>query len=137
MHRNRKLKGIYVLVIQLSKDTRLQVGALGVQFFQKGIYLYIGSAQNNLLQRVKRHLRKDKQKFWHIDYLLAVDLAIVTKVFYKVAEKTEECFYANQISKQGKPVVGFGGSDCYCKSHLYLVEDIKMLESNMQPLSVD
>ena len=133
MHISQKLKGIYVLVIQLSKDTCLEVGILGVQYFQKGIYLYIGSAQNNLIQRVKRHLRKDKQKFWHIDYLLATDFAIVTKVFYKVAEKTEECVFANQISKQGKPIVGFGCSDCYCKSHLYLVENIKVLESNMQP----
>jgi len=137
MHISQKLKGIYVLVIQLSKDTCLEVGILGVQYFQKGIYLYIGSAQNNLIQRVKRHLRKDKQKFWHIDYLLATDFAIVTKVFYKVAEKTEECVFANQISKQGKPIVGFGCSDCYCKSHLYLVENIKVLESNMQPLSIE
>jgi len=40
--------------------------------FPAGWYVYTGSARNGLAQRVGRHLRHNKRKHWHIDYLLAV-----------------------------------------------------------------
>ncbi len=137
MSGRKSLKGIYVLVLQLSKDTRITIGAIGEISFQKGTYLYVGSAQNNLLQRVKRHLRKEKSKFWHIDYLLGHEAASVAQVFYTQADKTEECCLANEINKRGRFVAGFGCSDCHCKSHLFQVDDATFLQSLMQPLSLD
>jgi Uri superfamily endonuclease len=62
-------KGIYILVVSVSKDINVNVGALGSVNFEKDLYAYVGSAQNNLEKRIERHLRKTKQKFWHIDYL--------------------------------------------------------------------
>ena len=52
------LKGVYVLIIQLNGDTALSVGALGTLAFKKGLYAYVGSAQTNMEQRIRRHLRK-------------------------------------------------------------------------------
>ena len=64
------MKGIYILLISIAGRISVSVGALGDKSFQKGLYVYVGSAQNNLEKRVKRHLRKVKRRFWHIDYLL-------------------------------------------------------------------
>jgi Uri superfamily endonuclease len=125
------LKGIYILIIQLSSDAAVQVGALGKLIFKKGLYAYVGSAQNNLEQRVRRHLTKEKRKFWHIDYLLDNDVAKVTAVFHKEADKTEECTVAKAIGKKGEAAVGFGSSDCNCKSHLYRIEDCGFLQEFM------
>ncbi len=112
-------KGIYVLVISISVDTRIDVGALGSIDFVKGLYAYVGSAQGDLEKRVQRHLRKAKQKFWHIDYLLDDDKVQVLKVFRKEAGKPDECKVAKKINRKGFPIKRFGSSDCKCVSHLF------------------
>ncbi|MCJ7762059.1 GIY-YIG nuclease family protein [Candidatus Bathyarchaeota archaeon] len=117
------MKGIYVLIIQVSSGVAAQVGALGKLTFKKGLYAYVGSAQNNLEKRVRRHLTKEKRKFWHIDYLLCTDVAKVIAVFHKQADKAEECAVAKAIGERGEAVAGFGSSDCTCKSHLFRIED--------------
>jgi Uri superfamily endonuclease len=131
------LKGIYVLIIQVSHDATVQVGALGKLTFKKGLYAYVGSAQGNLEQRVRRHLRKEKRRFWHVDYLLDDDSAKVTAVFHKQAGKAEECAVAKAIGERGRAVAGFGASDCRCKSHLFRVETYGFLQEFMRVLDVD
>jgi Uri superfamily endonuclease len=112
------MKGVYVLVISVGKNVGINVGALGPMDFEKGLYAYVGSAQNGLEKRIERHLRKDKRKFWHIDYLLDNDSVKVVDVFCKEAGKPEECKIAEEISKIGIPIKKFASSDCKCKSHL-------------------
>ncbi|MDH5482564.1 MAG: GIY-YIG nuclease family protein [Candidatus Bathyarchaeota archaeon] len=119
---SKTIKGVYVLVISATRDFRASVGALGKVHFRKGVYTYIGSAQNNLEKRIKRHLRKAKRKFWHIDYLLANNSAKVVRVFYVQTGKTEECKIARKLGKNGIPVVNFGCSDCRCASHLFMLK---------------
>jgi Uri superfamily endonuclease len=131
------LKGIYVLIIQIDKNTSVNIGALGKLAFKKGLYAYVGSAQTNLEQRIKRHLRKEKQKFWHIDYLLDNNAAKIIKVFYKQANKTEECTIAKTINEKAKPKPCFGCSDCNCKSHLFHIKNYKFLQKTMQLLPTE
>jgi Uri superfamily endonuclease len=131
------LKGVYVLIIQVDKDTGLNVGALGKLTFEKGLYAYVGSAQTNLEQRIKRHLGKEKRLFWHIDYLLNDSAARIVKVLYKQADRTEECEIAKAIGERGEPVGGFGCSDCSCKSHLFRIGDYRFLQGSMQVLHVE
>jgi Uri superfamily endonuclease len=58
------MKGIYVLIISVDKDTIVDAGVLGQLNFKKGLYAYVGSAQANLEKRIERHLRKEnKRKF--------------------------------------------------------------------------
>ncbi|RLF60544.1 MAG: GIY-YIG nuclease family protein, partial [Thermoplasmata archaeon] len=64
------MKGSYVLIINLKKEKEIEIGRLGRILFNKGYYAYVGSGLNNLEKRVGRHLRKNKKKKWHIDYLL-------------------------------------------------------------------
>jgi len=128
------VKGIYVLIISVGKGIKVNVGALGSMFFERGSYAYVGSAQNGLERRVQRHLRKAKKKFWHIDYLLDNDAVRIVKVFCKAAEKSEECRIAGKLGEVGVPVVNFGCSDCGCVSHLFRVDDYGLLRDFMSDM---
>jgi Uri superfamily endonuclease len=129
------LKGVYVLIIRVEDDASVNVGALGKLTFEKGLYAYVGSAQNDLEQRIKRHLRKEKRLFWHVDYLLNDDTAKIVKVLYKQADKTEECAIARVIGERGEPINGFGCSDCGCKSHLFRIGDYWFLQEFIRVLN--
>ena len=125
------VNGIYVLVVSVSKDINVNVRALGGVNFEKGLYAYVGSAQNNLEKRIERYLRKIKQEFWHIDYLLDYANVEVLKVFYKKAGKSEECKVANKIGERCVSTKGFGSSDCKCRSHLFKLKDCQFLREFM------
>jgi len=129
------LKGIYVLIIKICNPISIKVGALGVISFQTGLYAYVGSAQNSIETRVKRHLRKEKRLFWHVDYLLAEDAAEVAQVYVLEGKKTCECQIAQLLSQHGQAVAGFGCSDCRCTSHLYFLESFVFLKTHMKQFS--
>ena len=121
-------RGVYTLIIFLSKDTSFNVGRLGFQSFPEGYYSYTGSAlgvgATSLSHRILRHLRKEKRNFWHIDFLLAQKDAVVTSVVAApTTNRKMECDINSYIKEkcQAKvPVPGFGASDCgkNCRSHL-------------------
>ncbi len=115
------IKGVYALLLQISKNISVCVGSLGTLNFKRVFYVYVGSAQNNLEKRVVRHCRGAKRKFWHVDYLLNSRFVSVAGVLFKVAGKAEECLIAKRLQSVGVPVARFGSSDCRCTSHLYRV----------------
>ena len=121
------MKGVYVLVISVGKNIKPKIGGLGKIGFKKGLYAYVGSAQNNLEKRISRHLKKRKKKFWHIDYLTANKVVTIKKVYYKKSNKKEECITAKKLSRVGVPVKNFGCSDCNCESHLFKIRDYEFL----------
>jgi Uri superfamily endonuclease len=131
------LKGIYILIIRVAEDISVNVGALGKIVFPKGSYAYVGSAQTNLEQRVKRHLRSEKRKFWHIDYLVDDPAAEIVKVFFKEASKSEECKTAKAFGETSEPVAGFGCSDCNCKSHLFHIENYSFIQETMRLFPIE
>jgi Uri superfamily endonuclease len=106
----------YQLHIQLGRRQKITVGRLGQFTFEKGNYLYTGSATRNMKQRLLRHLSGHKTLHWHIDYLLAAKSAKITAI--SLAAKSE-CVL-NQSVKASVPVPGFGASDCRagCGAHL-------------------
>jgi len=110
---------VYALGIRVKKNLRISVGHLGKVSFPEGFYLYVGSAKKNLQARIKRHMKKKKSKFWHIDYLLSQPTADVVDVW--TGTKIGECELAKKVSNSlsSKPVIGFGCSDCRCSSHLF------------------
>jgi len=130
------VKGVYVLVISVSKDIRVNVGALGCANFEKGLYAYVGSAQNSLEERIERHLRKAKRRFWHIDYLLASEAVRVLKVFCREAGRHEECKIARKMGANGAPIRGFGSSDCKCVSHLFKLKSYQFLRGFMREITM-
>ncbi len=120
------LKGVYVLLIELSRDERMHVGSLGEISFKKGTYAYVGSAQKGIMQRVSRHLSANKKLFWHIDYFLNSQNAKVKKILYKEAGKSEECNLARKLLKENQPVSRFGCSDCKCESHFFRINHFNL-----------
>jgi len=108
----------YQLSIDVPRDVRVAVGALGVCDFPRGRYVYTGSAKRALEARIRRHLSGIKRNHWHIDYLLAVPGVQVLDV--RRSARTECGLNA---ATRGRIVVpGFGASDCRagCGSHLKL-----------------
>jgi Uri superfamily endonuclease len=112
------MKGAYLLVMILPQDTSVLVGKQGVIHFQKGCYVYVGSALNGLEQRIARHLRSNKKIHWHVDYLLS-HMELV-EIFYKENTRREECTLAQALNATFKNVPGVGSSDCSCPSHLFV-----------------
>lgn len=111
------MKGNYLLLIEQKNTGIIKIGKLGKINFKKSFYVYVGSALNGLDQRIQRHLRKQKNTHWHIDYLLKH--AKIVNVFYKQSEISTECFIAKTLGKKLSTIPGFGCSDCLCKSHLF------------------
>lgn len=112
-------RGIYILLIWMSGNKKIRIGELGVLKFPGGLYAYVGSAQGNLEKRLERHIRREKKKFWHIDYLL--ENAKILEAYIKRAPKKQECETAKLLGEIFKPVPKFGCSDCNCGSHLFFL----------------
>ena len=129
-YREGKIKGIYVLFIRIKRDTIVGVGSLGKVKFNRGSYAYVGSAQNGIEKRMARHLKREKKKFWHIDYLLAQRCVKIEKIAYKEAPRKEECKTAQTLFESGEPIIGFGCSDCSCQSHLFKINSTLCSLSN-------
>jgi Uri superfamily endonuclease len=119
--------GVYMLILFVPKEVTLTIGRLGKQRFPMGYYTYTGSAlgkgSSNLKHRISRHLRKEKQRFWHIDYLLADPNVSVEAVVAAETSNDLECSLNRHMKKMKEaevPVNGFGASDCTknCGSHL-------------------
>jgi Uri superfamily endonuclease len=130
------VKGVYILIALVAKRFNVNVGALDRLSFEKGTYAYVGSAQSNLERRVTRHLKKNKRKFWHIDYLLHNDNAKIAGIFYLTAGESKECWVAKELGKRGFLIDGFGSSDCNCRSHLFKLENCEFLRETMHELAI-
>jgi Uri superfamily endonuclease len=117
---------VYILLIRVKNNENILVGKLGDIDFKKGLYVYIGSAQNNLEVRIKRHLRKNKRIFWHVDYLLSHQCTEVLEVW--IANGIKECEVAKKLCEEVslfKGIRNFGSSDCRCLSHLFYLKNKK------------
>lgn len=125
------LKGAYCLCIYIAVDAEIDVGALGRIRFPRGRYIYVGSAMNGLEARVRRHMNTSRGIYraihWHIDYLLKEPEVSIESIYIQETDRREECVIASAISELGKPVKGFGCSDCRCFSHLFMVEEFTFL----------
>ena len=116
----------YQLTLKISEEISIRIGRLGVFNFPAGRYIYTGSAEKNIEQRIARHLRKEKKIHWHIDYLTthrSVEIIEVRR------SEEDECSL-NQKTKGRITAPGFGASDCTkaCGSHLKYISasvDIK------------
>src|SRR5690554_1632467 len=60
---------LYVIQWNLKEAAEVEIGKLSTALFPKGVYVYIGSAKKNIETRVNRHLKIEKKKRWHMDYL--------------------------------------------------------------------
>jgi Uri superfamily endonuclease len=120
------MNGTYALVLARDEDATIRVGALGPISFQRGFYVYIGSAMSGIEQRVRRHLSAVRRIHWHIDYLLSA--GTVVAVYCKESDRKQECALVLALARRGfEHVPGFGASDSPCASHLFFHRDVARL----------
>jgi Uri superfamily endonuclease len=133
--------GTYVLRIDVTDPLQFTVGKLGRIALPPGRYAYVGSAHGSggLRGRLTRHVRRDRRRHWHIDYL--TELAPVSYVYCKARAKRLECRWAQTLlSLSGSSALapGFGSSDCRngCLAHLIRLPDdfeCDQLDEILQP----
>ncbi len=114
-----KRAGIYHLVLSLPRARRLRAGSLGLKSYPSGYYVYTGSAGRGLAMRILRHLRKEKTRHWHIDWLTQV--ARIEEIWVDIRPKSRECECHGRVLAlpgAGTLIPKFGSSDCRCPSHL-------------------
>ena len=124
-----KVKGSYILLVELAAGKDILVGKLGYVSFPKASYAYVGSAMNGFKARLAHHLREVKKLHWHIDYLLKE--AEVEEIILCQAEKRVECSLAQALSGELQSIPGFGSSDCKCQSHLYFAGEKDRLKAKV------
>ncbi|UMZ73838.1 GIY-YIG nuclease family protein [Natranaerofaba carboxydovora] len=128
----------YLIVFELEKSKIIKIGKLGEFHFPPGFYVYIGSGKKNIEARVARHIKKNKKKRWHIDYLSVVASPVEVR-FLKDSNidnhnnyDKEECCLARRLSDMGGLIIvdGFGASDCNCPSHLLYFQYKPIIDYN-------
>ena len=108
---------------------------MGEVSFKKGDYIYVGSAKGCLGARLRRHLKKDKKSFWHIDYLLENEKTKILQIWTidkKMECQTAEIFYQDPITEIIKK--GFGSSDCKCVAHLFYIKNKELLRNVLKEI---
>ncbi len=122
-------KGAYILLINLPTDCLIKSKASSWQL-SRGFYAYVGSAMNNLEKRVERHLRKDKKKHWHIDYLLEkADIFLVLMI--PSSHRIEEML-SHHLEKFFKPIKNFGSTDIDTTGNLFFIPSPEQLLNIIQ-----
>ena len=112
-------RGSYALVIEVSATTELAAGRLAPTTVAPGRYVYCGSALGGLRARLSRHLRSEKRRHWHVDYLL--ERGALIEVWIARSPERIECLLARQLASypEGRLAIArFGSSDCGCPGHL-------------------
>ena len=136
-------KGIYILEIYSSRTFSIKLKTFQHIKFPKGFYYYAGSAQKNLMQRIERHLNKDKKLHWHIDFITTLPFIRIPGItIFPDAQKEFECELVNYLSNNYDlyfPAKKFGSSDCSnCYSHLLYCNkkiNFKLKDLRFQPVS--
>ena len=122
VERESKDRGSYITVLRLARDRNLEISGLGKVKFQRGYYLYAGSAKRDLTQRIARHRHTRKNLFWHIDFLREhAGFHAVLPVRTSVDLEHELAGALAKIAQWQIP--GFGSSDCSCPAHLFGMKD--------------
>lgn len=132
-------KGIYSIVLILENEQNIKIGQLGNYFFKKGYYVYNGSAMGGF-GRIRYHLKENKKKRWHIDYL--TEKAKIIKILRLETKINYEHYISKKLSyeKDAEILVdNFGSSDCKkgCEAHLIYFKNMPQIENIYKKLDLN
>lgn len=107
--------GIYILEIFFPSNFTVGIKKFNHIEFNDGYYYYVGSAQKNLGFRLKRHLKKEKTRHWHIDHLTTLASAEIKSIliFEDHKKDFEEKLAADFLNDSNFSAAckGFGSGD--------------------------
>ena len=114
--------GTYALILSCSANHRIHIGRLGTMRLEPGFYVYVGSAlgPGGLRARIAHHQKPSLRPHWHIDYLRAHTR--LHGIWFAHDARRREHQWAGvmqTVSGVRIPLLGFGASDCDCRSHLF------------------
>lgn len=128
-----------MLIIRVKQPISVQIKSLGEISFGSGLWVYVGSAMGrgstSLENRLRRHFRKEKTIYWHIDYLLDAYTEIIDAIWAESVDSVE-CDLAQSIAAHHDFIPGpkaFGSSDCRrgCIAHTYFYESSEQIHNNL------
>lgn len=126
--------GIYVLIIQVARQTGVAVGRWGKATFPAGFYAYVGRSSRGLAGRIARHARREgKRMHWHVDYLLEEAEPLEAWI---LPLESGECRTADLLERRGgrrSGLEGFGASDCRCAGHLLYMGTLRPAPEDWLP----
>jgi Uri superfamily endonuclease len=129
--------GTYYLHLIVPVPVRIQVGRMGSISFEKGQYIYCGSAlgPGGLKARLRRHLEGSGRLHWHIDWLRRD--AEVAGYGYLPGAVKKECVWSRDLLALPEAqllVPGFGSSDCRlaCPTHLVYFPEEPNLQNRVK-----
>jgi Uri superfamily endonuclease len=104
--------GTYALILQNNSTASIQVGRWREIEILPGYYIYVGTAfgPGGVRARVSRHLRPDKLKHWHIDYLHEFVTQLEAWISYepeRLEHQWAQVFYEMDGTT---PIQGFGAA---------------------------
>jgi Uri superfamily endonuclease len=114
--------GTYALILSSSTDFGIQIGRLGTMRLHPAYCVYLGSAlgPGGLRARLAHHQKLSPRPHWHIDYLRTHTQIRCIWFSYDVRRREHQWARVVQTMPGAKiPLLGFGASDCDCRSHLY------------------
>jgi Uri superfamily endonuclease len=129
-----EVKGNYTLLIFVQAEKQISIAGVGTKNFQKGYYAYTGSAFGkgplSLGGRIRRHIKKQKIRRWHIDYLLFDEDVRLKAIVAGAMRQKMECTInkcLKDVFHAQIPVPRFGSSDCteHCESHLLYLDQTR------------
>ena len=113
----------YVLAIEKTGSSRVRMRKETI-YMEKGFYLYVGSAKRGLEKRLARHVKKRKNRFWHIDYITCRRDTAVRDIYLS---PYPECETLSTVSALGTLFGrGLGSSDCRCQSHFVKLNQVSL-----------
>ncbi|MBB4266205.1 GIY-YIG nuclease family protein [Roseospira visakhapatnamensis] len=118
--------GAYLLALWLASPAPLPPRFAGHPPLPPGWYVYAGSAHGpgGLRARVGRHLRPDKPRRWHVDWITAVATRRLARLLPGGTECAPVMVLLAHAPPARVPVPGFGSSDCRaCPAHLLALSD--------------
>jgi len=121
-------KGTYLLFLKVERDTFVKSKSKE-WYIKAGLYVYVGSAFNNLEKRIERHLKKEKKKHWHIDFLL--EKAQVVKVLKIISDERLEERISKYFCQLYQVIPKFGSTDLKTCGNLFKIEDLDSVEKKL------
>ncbi len=111
--------GTYVLILRNEIQRQIEIGRLGNIRFLPGFYVYVGSALGSLDARIRRHARKGKTHFWHIDYISPPVMVLERAIPIRRKDRIETELAMRISPLCDMSIKRFGASDSPAPSHLF------------------
>ena len=131
-------RGYYLLLLCIGEAIDLWVGRR--IRLEPGLYIYIGSAQNSLYHRLKRHIKYSKRIHWHIDKITTWNRGRIlgVAVCQSNVRDLEPCISRGLYLRGYRGPEGYGSSDKpESATHLYKISGACSITGGLEAMLIE